>query len=461
MTARKSLKAAAPLCTKCEKTFVLDTNVLLHNAESIEAFEDNHVVIPMAVIEELDHFKTHNDELGRNARHVIRRIDTLRAKGSLRDGVPLPNGGCLQIRSGKLSDAAGMLSENIPDNRILRLAFELLSEFPSVIFVSKDINARLKADALGIQAVDFEKEKINFNELYEGYSEVEVPTTTINGFFKDRVYKNSKLGQYPNEFILMQERTNRKHKKKTALARVIEPGTLAHLSNDLDLIWNVQARNREQRMALELLMDPDVKIVTLVGQAGTGKTLLALAAALHCTQTLHRYDHILVSRPIIPMGKDIGYLPGDKDEKLMHWMQPIFDNLTFLLNEGSAPQTAGKKKTRTTPRDRINALLDKNTITLEALTYIRGRSIPDQYVIIDEAQNLTPHEVKTIITRAGENTKMVLTGDPYQIDNPYLDASSNGLTYATERLKTLSLHGHMTLKTSERSALAAVAAEYL
>jgi len=457
MTTRKAKKTSGPLP---RKTFVLDTNVLLHNAESIESFADNRVIIPMAVIEELDKFKTHNDELGRNARHVIRRIDALRAKGNLRDGVPLANGGLLQIRTARQPSPEDLLVENIPDNRILRLAYELVGEQASVTFVSKDINARLKADALGIQAVDFEKEKVNFDELYAGYTEVDVPTATINAFFKAQTYKNRKLGTYPNEFVLMRERTNR-NRKNTALARVVEPGVLTHLTSELDAVWNVHARNREQRMALELLMDPTIQIVTLVGQAGTGKTLLALAAALHATLKHHRYDRILVSRPIIPMGKDIGYLPGSKEEKLMHWMQPIFDNLTYLMHDGTDAQTVGKKKTKITSRDRIESLLGNNTIVMEALTYIRGRSIPGQYVIVDEAQNLTPHEIKTIVTRAGENTKMVLTGDPYQIDNPYLDASSNGLTYATERLKSLRLHGHMTLKTSERSALAAMAAEYL
>ena len=442
------------------KTFVLDTNVLLHNPHSLESFSDNRVVIPMAVIEELDKFKTHNDELGRNARQVIRRIDTLRTEGSLRDGVPLPGGGVLQIRSALLPEAEGMLVDNVPDNLILRLAYELITENEEVIFVSKDINARLKADALGLQVMDFEKEKINFDELYTGYKEITVPMATINGFFKSRIYKHSTIGEYPNQFVLMRERTNRK-RSNTALARVIEPGTLVHLSSDLEHVWNITARNREQRLALELLMDPSVQIVTLVGQAGTGKTLLALAAALHSTMRNHRYDGILVSRPIIPMGKDIGYLPGAKEEKLAHWMHPIFDNLTYLMNEPMEKGAQGKKKAKITPKDRIESLLHNDTVVLEALTYIRGRSIPNQYVIVDEAQNLTPHEVKTIVSRAGENTKMVLTGDPYQIDNPYLDASSNGLTYATERLKSLSIHGHVTLQTSERSSLAGVAAQYL
>jgi PhoH-like ATPase len=454
------MKKKLPVAKGIRKTFVLDTNVLLHNPQSLESFSDNRVVIPMAVIEELDKFKTHNDELGRNARQVIRRIDQLRTEGSLRDGVPLPGGGVLQIRSAMLTEADGMLAENVPDNLILRLAYELITENEEVIFVSKDINARLKADALGLQVMDFEKEKINFDELYTGYSEITVPLATINGFFKNRVYKHSAIGEFPNQFVLMREKTNRK-RGNTALARVLEPGTLVHLSSDLDRVWNITARNREQRLALELLMDPAVQIVTLVGQAGTGKTLLALAAALQSTIRNHRYDGILVSRPIIPMGKDIGYLPGAKEEKLAHWMQPIFDNLTYLMNEPTERDAVGKKKPKVTPKDRIESLLHNDTVVLEALTYIRGRSIPNQYVIVDEAQNLTPHEVKTIVSRAGENTKMVLTGDPYQIDNPYLDASSNGLTYATERLKSLGVHGHVTLHTSERSGLAAVAAEYL
>jgi len=249
-----------------------------------------------------------------------------------------------------------------------------------------------------------------------------------------------------------------------AIARVFPDGTLAEINLAIDTVYGIQSRNIEQRMALELLMDPDVSIVTLVGQAGTGKTLLALAAGLHLVQREHLYDRILVSRPIVPLGKDIGYLPGDKEEKLSHWMEPIFDNLDYLLRrtQPDQPPAGAKKQPRLlTPQERIAQLLDNDTLELEALTYIRGRSISKQYIIIDEAQNLTPHEVKTVVSRAGEGTKVVLTGDPYQIDNPYLDASSNGLTYAAERLKELPLHGHVTLHQSERSLLAAAAAKYL
>jgi PhoH-like ATPase len=438
-----------------KKTFVLDTNVLLHNAESIESFADNIVILPMAVIEELDQFKTHSDELGRNARHVIRRIDKLRAEGNLRDGVPLPNGGTLKIVGDVAGNDGSGLRADLPDNRMLKIAYALHTRGERIVFVSKDINARLKADALGLLAEDFEKEKVKFDELYSGCSEITVQHDQLEAFFKAKVLERTGLGRFPNEFLVLKDESN---SKRTAMARVVKAGTIKHLSSEYEHVWNIQARNKEQRMALELLMDPDVSVVTLVGQAGTGKTLLAVAAGLHSTLRNRSYDRILVSRPIIPMGKDIGYLPGAKEEKLSHWMEPIFDNLTYLMRDGGVE---GAKKKKSTTSERIEKLFKDKIIELEALTYVRGRSIPGQYVIVDEAQNLTPHEVKTIISRAGEGTKMVLTGDPYQIDNPYLDSASNGLTYASERLKEQKIHGHVTLRTSERSNLAAVAAQYL
>jgi PhoH-like ATPase len=443
------------------KTFVLDTNVLLHNADAIECFEENNILLPMAVIEELDGFKKFNDELGRNARHVVRRLDELRSKGNLRDGVPLPGGGMLRIVSdGAEVDKVGLRAD-IPDNRMLRVAYALNAKGENVVFVSKDINARLKADALGIQAQDFENQKVNIDELYTGYQEVNVPRATLDRFHDEDKLDVTGFGEFPNQFILMRDEADN---ASVAIARVTKPGTLTHLNTQYDHVWNIEARNQEQRLALELLMDPQVQMVTLVGQAGTGKTLLALAAALQSTLKNHRYDRILVARPIMPMGRDIGYLPGTKDEKLAHWMQPVFDNLAYLMKESrgeSRSEDSGGKKAHVSPHDKTERLMKDKTIEIEALTYIRGRSIPGQYVIIDEAQNLTPHEVKTIVSRAGEGTKMVLTGDPYQIDNPYLDASSNGLTYASERMKTQAIHGHITLRKSERSMLAAIAAENL
>ncbi len=437
-----------------EKYFVLDTNVLLHNADALGSFSDNVIVLPMTVIEELDKFKNHSDELGRNARRVIRELDTLRHQGSLSVGVQMENGGTVMVVLEHHMAEHPALDCSVPDNRILAVAHTLFVQNKRVVFVSKDINARIKADALGFEVQDFEKQKVNIDELFSGYRELDVPGELINTFYKQHTMEISDYDLFPNEFILLRDEANPKH---TALARALDENHLGSLIPDYEAAWKIHSRSKEQRMAMELLLDPDVAIVTLVGQAGTGKTLLALAAALETTLATKRYDKILVSRPIIPMGKDLGYMPGDKDEKLAHWMQPIFDNLTYLMGGGSKKD----ENSDDTARKQVEKLLKDQVIEMEALTYIRGRSIPGQYVIIDEAQNLTPHEVKTIISRAGEGTKMVLTGDPYQIDNPYLDSSSNGLTYTVERLKSLQVHGHITLRKSERSTLAAVAADYL
>ncbi len=452
------------------KTFVLDTNVLLHSALSIESFHDNDVVIPMAVVEELDKFKKNSDELGRNARAVIRKLDRLREMepekpGRLCSGVPLSavSGtatGKLYViasHSGKDFNRADSVFGNeldlgSPDNRILRVACQLQDEGRFVVFISKDINLRLKADALGLRVMDFERGKVNTSSLYKGFISKTVPHALI-----DRIYQNGEAaaelagGLAANGFVMLQAEDN---PKKSVLLRKGAAGDMRIIERR-DPVWNLTPRNREQRMALDLLLDPEVKLVTLVGGAGTGKTLLALAAGLHCVLNSNLYERILVSRPIIPMGNDIGFLPGSKDAKLSGWMQPIFDNLDFLLG-GEAERKPGSSK-----RFSTESLMNSHKLELEALTYIRGRSIPGQYVIVDEAQNLTPHEVKTIISRCGDDTKMVLTGDPHQIDNPYLDASSNGLSYAAERMKGQSIAGHITLARSERGKLAALAAELL
>lgn len=437
------------------KYFILDTNVLLHNADSISSFTDNIVVLPMSVIEELDKFKSRNDELGRNARRVIRELDHLRCRGKLSEGVEMGNGGILKIVPEGDNIVNPGIDMHVADNRILSVAYTFFKQGETVIFVSKDINARLKADALGIDVMDFEKQKVNFDELFSGYREMQVPGKFIDTFYAERKVHGEGLELIPNEFVLLQDEVDPKH---TALARAISENELVRLVPQYDSAWQIRSRSKEQRMCLELLLDPDVAIVTLVGQAGTGKTLLALAAALEEVIINKRYEKILVSRPIIPLGKDLGYMPGDKDEKLAHWMQPIFDNLNFLMGSGKLPKN---REDNQSLRQKTEKLLKDHIVEMEALTYIRGRSISNQYVIIDEAQNLTPHEVKTIISRAGEGSKMVLTGDPYQIDNPYLDSSSNGLTYTVERLKGLSIHGHITLRKSERSELAGVAADYL
>jgi PhoH-like ATPase len=434
------------------KTFVLDTNVLLHDHTCIESFADNTVVLPMPVIEELDKFKKETNELGRNARGVIRRLDALREHGRLGDGVKMDNGGTLKIIVGSRPVGDSGLEEEIPDNKIIRVAYWLHKQGERVYFVSKDINARIKADALGIEVMDFEKQKINFDELFSGYREVTVKPEVIDAFYANRSVEIPDLDLLPNEFVnLISEGTEH----LTALGRAGGNGTIVPMNPKIESVFHIKPRSREQRMALELLMDDSVQLVTLVGQAGTGKTLLALAAGLEKVMVQKRYDRILVTRPIMPFGKDIGYLPGHKEEKLANWMMPIFDNLTYLMLKTSSNEH------KNTVREKIEKLQRDEIIELEALTYIRGRSIPRQFVIVDEAQNLTPHEIKTIVSRAGEGTKMILTGDPYQIDNPYLDASSNGLAYAVEHMKTQSLHGHVTLTKSERSTLAALAASLL
>ncbi|HER62792.1 MAG TPA: PhoH family protein [Desulfobacteraceae bacterium] len=434
------------------KYFILDTNVLLHNSNAVTSFADNVVVLPMTVIEELDKFKKNNDELGRNARNVIRTLDSLRTLGSLGEGVLMDNGGILKITVEKEEMPRSCIDLTIPDNLIIATAYNLKQQGFRSIFVSKDINARLKADALGIEVMDFEQEKADFDTLYQGWRELLVSSATVNSFYQSEALEIDAKDLRVNEFILLRDEANPKH---SGIARAVDGSHVKHLSSTFDTAWRVKPRSKEQRMAMELLLDPEVDLVTLIGQAGTGKTLLALAAGLTTTLNDERYEKLLVSRPVIPLGRDIGYLPGTKDEKMKLWMQPIFDNLSYLmslLHNGDEEETT---------QQMVSRLIKNDDVELEALTYIRGRSISKQYVVVDEAQNLTPHEVKTIISRVGEGTKMVLTGDPQQIDNPYLDSSSNGLTYTVERLKGRQGCGHVTLTKSERSRLSSLAAEYL
>ena len=441
-----------------KKTYVLDTNVILHSAQSLNAFEDNEVVIPMTVIEELDKFKRNQDELGRNTRQAIRQIDALRQKGSLAKGVKLDNStdpdkcGSLRVMvsEGHLSGSSDM---KVPDNRILNVAKMLMEqEKHPVIFITKDLNLRLKADALGIPVEDFECEQVNSDELYSGVLTIPADDELIAQFYRDGFIEIPEgVTVYPNEFVMFADKAN-EHHTSVGWCR---HGRIEVLPNGAgERVGGITPRSLEQRMALILLTDPEIQVVSLVGQAGSGKTLLALAAAVEQAINNNLYERILVSRPIMPMGKDIGYMPGGKDEKLGVWMQPIYDNLEFLLQNGG-------KKDQQSVRRRLDDMRRNHQLELEALTYIRGRSIPRQFIIVDEAQNLTPHEVKTIVSRAGLGSKMILTGDPAQIDNPYLDASSNGLSYLVEHFKGIDLHGHITLRKSERSPLAAAAAEHL
>ncbi len=436
------------------KHYVLDTNVLLHNPNALFLFQDNHVIIPITVIEEIDRFKKELSEIGRNARLTSRHLDTLRTRGNLMKGVALDNGGSLHVDVEKQKDLSlnGLLLEAKSDNRILLVALQEQKRHPEerTILVTKDTNLRIKADALGLEAQDFQNSKVNIDELYTGMVKLEVDGEMIDDLYEDEELTIEDHDLYANQFVHLVDQGDPNH---TALARMDNNAQKLVLLKKLKSpIFNIWPRNREQRFAMDLLLDDQVRLVTLVGKAGTGKTLLALAAGLHRTLNDNRYLRLLVSRPIYPLGRELGFLPGDLDAKLKPWMQPIFDNLELLL---SSPTDKAAQFTR------VSQLRDDGTIEMEALTYIRGRSLPNVYLLIDEAQNLTPHEIKTTVTRVGENTKIVLTGDPYQIDNPYLDASSNGLTYVVERMKGQQMAGHMTLIKGERSPLAELAANIL
>jgi len=443
------------------KTFVLDTNVLLHNPNAIFLFEENDIIIPLDVIEELDKFKTNTDDLGRNARTVIRHLDRLRQTGNLSEGVDIPeSGGRIRVILEEDQKLCPGLTNNTPDNRIICCAFSLLQEGKRVVFISKDINARLKSDALGITTEDFEAQKVDFERLYTGYREITVPSATIDKLYSE---KSVRLELDPplnaNEFLLLRDEQNATH---TALARFrtskeSPQGAIYPLKPRRGAVFGIMPRNMQQTMAIDLLMDDSVKLVSLIGSAGTGKTLLAIAAGMTKLLNENVYQKLLCARPIMPLGRDIGYLPGDKDQKLTAWMQPIFDNMGYLLSNRLAPD--GEKpshEARSSVEQRMQQLVESGQVVLEPLTYIRGRSIPNQFMIVDEAQNLTPHEVKTIASRVGEGTKLILTGDATQIDNPYLDSSSNGLSYLVERLKNQSIVGHVTLAKSERSELASL-----
>jgi PhoH-like ATPase len=436
------------------KYYVLDTNVLLHDPQALYKFGDNRLIIPITVIEEIDRFKKDLNETGRNARHVSRVLDGLRDKGKLVEGVPLESGGTLRVvlhTAEAMHKLPAELVDDRGDNRILAVAIDLkaVGDAP-VIFVTKDTNLRIKADAIGLIAEDYESDKVSIDELYSGFAEVDVEPDQVDLFYSQG-YLDLEGAFFANQYLTLVDNTNSSH---TALGRY--DGTMRRVLPLIRLpkegIWGIHSRNREQHFAIDLLLNDDIQLVSLVGKAGTGKTLLAIAAGLQKSADDETYNRLLVSRPVFPLGKDLGFLPGDIEEKLAPWMQPIFDNVELLL--GNVDERGKRKRG-------YKELVDMGLLEIEALTYIRGRSIPKQYMIVDEAQNLTPHEIKTIVTRAGEGTKIVLTGDPYQIDNPYVDASSNGLTYLVEKFKGQEISGHIILTKGERSSLAELAANLL
>jgi PhoH-like ATPase len=433
-----------------KKTFVLDTNVLLHDPVSMLRFQDNDVILPMTVIEELDRFKKQPEMTGRNARQVSRTLDEMREEGHLTSGIPINGGGgSLRValcRSETLHELPLELVGDRGDNAILAVALELRRHCNSpVVLVSKDINLRIKADALGLVAEDYKTDKVDVDELYTGTAEVLVESDQINQLFKQGSVTLAGTF-FANQALTLVDARNPAH---TALATVDGHGKVIPLTKlSRSGVSRVQARNREQSFAFDLLLRDSIALVTLVGKAGTGKTLLAIAAGLQKVADERLYSRLLISRPVVPMGRDIGYLPGDVNEKLTPWMQPLYDNFDLIM---------GTQDTAEKPnhwRRGHEELIEMGLLQIEPLTYIRGRTIPKQFLVVDEAQNLTPHEVKTILTRAGEGTKVILTGDPDQIDNPYVDAASNGLTYVVERFKHEPLAGHITLCKGERSDLA-------
>ena len=433
------------------KNYILDTNVLLHDPNSLLNFADNHVLIPIEVIEEIDRFKRESTELGRNARTVSRMLDGFRGDGSLSEGVKLPNGGKLRIGFHTNGDSAISFNGNSVDNRILSFAASIRKNQSkdSVILVSKDINLRIKADAVGLQAEDYETDRVFITDLYTGMVDLTVSAEKMATFRANgELELNGGKKYFPNEFCTLIDESN---PKKAALTKVDPTGTkLIPIIDSRESIWGIKPRNREQHYAFDALLDDRVKLVTLMGKAGTGKTLLAMAAGLKRTVLDREFRRLVVARPTISMGKELGFLPGSLEEKLAPWMQPIHDALEMLsdLNMGQDHRRSGD-------------LMRSGSIVVEALSYIRGRSIANQFMIIDEAQNLTPLEAKTIITRVGHGTKIIFTGDPYQIDNPYVDGSSNGFNYIISRFRDQPIAAHIELQKGERSELAELAANIL
>ncbi|MDQ0231312.1 PhoH family protein [Metabacillus malikii] len=440
------------------KIYVLDTNVLLQDPNSIFSFEENEVIIPAVVLEEVDSKKRYMDEIGRNARQVSKLIDQLRETGKLHEKIPLPNGGTLRIELNHRSfhQLQEIFVEKTNDNRILAVAKNLSLEEQTkedgraVILVSKDTLVRVKADAIGLIAEDFLSDRVvEIDHIYTGFLDLYISNDNLSRFYEKNELILSEITNhpfYPNQFVVMKDALGG---SSSAIGKVDATGKkIQRLVFDHDHIWGIKPRNVQQTMALELLLRTDIPLVTLIGKAGTGKTLLALAAGLMQTEDMGTYKKLLVARPIVPVGKDLGFLPGEKEEKLRPWMQPIYDNLEYLFNT---------KK----PGELDAILAGMGSIEVEALSYIRGRSIPEQIILIDEAQNLTKHEVKTILTRVGERSKIVLMGDPEQIDHPYLDEYNNGLTYVVEKFKEQPISGHVRLVKGERSGLAQLAADLL
>lgn len=434
-----------------KKTYVLDTNVPLTDPDSLYAFENNDILLPFKVLEELDKHKKRQDGVGRNARETIRILDSLRETGSLNKGIRLGKGmgviKVIQLDPERLTECPDIDLKD-SDNEIICCVFQEQATAPrrKHIVVSRDVNMRVKCDSLGVLCEDYIRSKVvkDTSELYTGFSSVLVDDEVI-----DQLYNNEEVfveeTYHPNQFLMLVSNAN---EKKTALARFIRPSAPLQKvrSGEKVKVFNtLSPRNKEQAFAINLLFDDSVNLVSLIGKAGTGKTLTAIAAGLDLVLGNSGYNKLIVSRPVMPMGRDIGFLPGTLEEKMMPWLAPVQDNLETLLD--------GKEN--------FKMFQEKGIIEIEALTYIRGRSINNAFIVIDEAQNLTMHEIKTIITRVGNNTKIILTGDIEQIDNDYTDETSNGLAYAVEKFKEFEISGHVTLVRGERSKIATLASKIL
>ena len=435
-----------------KKRYILDASVLLYDPKCIYAYPKSHLIIPISVIEEIDNFKKESTETGRNARIILQMLDGIRTQGSLTKGITLSNGTVLTvfIVGEKTVKLPAFINLNKSSNRVLVATLSIHQVNPdNIILVTNDINLRVRVSALGIKVAAYEEKQLNLDKLYEGITTRIVTEKEHNTLSQDRPLIIKEASYFANQNVTIQSKNSN---EKIVCRFHSSSRELIPIQLFPDGIWGIKAKNIEQEIALDLLMDPSVHIVNLAGKAGTGKTLLALAVALELMLSANQYQKILVSRPILPMGRDMGYLPGDIEKKMEPWMQPIFDNLEFLAANKQSPgsKTGGYQR-----------LLEMGLVELEPLTYIRGRSIPHRYMIVDEAQNLTPHELKTIVTRAGTGTKLVLTGDPYQIDNPYVDTNSNGLTHIIEKFQEYDLAGHVNLIHGVRSKLAELASNIL
>lgn len=435
-----------------KKNYILDTNVLLHDPNALHSFQDNDIIVPIEVIEEIDHFKKDITELGQNARRVSRLLDEYRQQAKLADGVQLRGGGSLRIAiSDKEHALNGHHDRGSVDNQILHLALAIRDQDRAkpTILVTKDINLRIKADAFGLTAEDYETDRVKLDDLFAGFQEWVVNDNEMDVFHSMKVLPLPKGDWKPNTFVMLRGPNG---DKKTLLGRVdLEAQHIVAVADVGRGVWGIRPKNREQYFTFDALLDDRIRLVTIMGKAGTGKTLLALAAGLQKVVTEKKYKRLLVCRPTFPMGKELGYLPGDLEEKMNPWMQPIYDSLDMLLE--ATPHSSQKRNFRDFVR--------LGLMGIEPLTYIRGRSIAHQYIIIDEAQNLTPLEVKTVVTRVGQDTKIIFTGDPYQIDNPYVDSSSNGFNAIVNKFRGKPIAAHIELRKGERSELAELAANLL